>query len=211
MNEPTLKEVMDSQGTRLQDLPPWMTYASSLDEKVSPDLAEGIKRYSEHRHDRSSSQNEEEYCKQKEMSDEMAKEYQWLHPSEYSDAGPRVGRILHSSEVINKLRKCGIRCWYRQHPQPKKITLVVYRDGELQVGCWAQHGYMPEYSIVRFDEHGVPLDEKFRGWRTMLLQLILKGLLTEDDANKEFGYASGPASVRYRSTLYSFRSAGNIT
>jgi len=196
------------KGTHLEDTPPWMTYSSELDEKLSPKLEEEIAEYSQHRHEKTSTQNEEELCRQREINQEISKEYQWLHPSEYAEEGPRIGRILHSSEFINKLRnKCKLKCWYSDHPQPKKLTLLVQRTDLVapEVGCWVQFGFMPEYSIVRFDEHGIPLDERLRGWRTCILQLIIKGLLSEDTAHRVFGKAEGPVSDRYNRTLHGFR------
>lgn len=208
-DQPSMQEIMATQGTRLEDVPPWMSYAAEFDERLDPKLEAEIAEYAQHRHDKTSSQNEEELCRQKELNNELAKQYQWLHPSEYADEGPRIGKIMHSSELINKLRdECKVKCWYREHPQPRKVTLLVQRGQGIlppEVGCWAQFGYMPEYSIVRFDDHGVPLDEKYRGWRTVLLQLIIKGVLTEEVADRVFGKAVGPASTRYRSILHSFR------
>ena len=91
--EPTLQEIEATQGTRLrQDVNPWDTYASSLQEKLNPKLELEIEEYAKHRHQKSSSQNEEEYHKQREFNECIAKQYQWLHPSEYADAGPRIGR-----------------------------------------------------------------------------------------------------------------------
>jgi hypothetical protein len=203
-----VQEVLKTQGTRLKDEAPWESYSAQFEEKLDPQLEEEINRYSENRHTKTSSQNQEELCRQKELSDEVAKEYQFLHPDEYKDEGPRIGRIMHSSELINTLRdKCQIRCFYREHPQPRKVTLLVSKDGFTQpdIACWVMQGFMPEYSIVRFDEHGVPLDEKYRGWRTPLLQMILKGMITEEVVNKVFGPATGPASKRYNSLLYQFR------
>jgi hypothetical protein len=186
---------------------PWKTYASEFDEKLSPQLEKEIEEYSKKRHDKSSSQNEEELCRQKELSNEMAKEFQWLHPSEFKEEGPRIGKVMHSSEFITKLRnECGIKCWYRAHPQPRKLTLLVQmNDKAPEVACWVQEGFMPEYSFVNFDEHGVPLDERRRGWRTCLLQIILKYILTEELAHKVFGYAIGPASDRYNKILFGIR------
>lgn len=201
------EQVFTTQGTRLSEKAPWETYSASFEEKLDPKLEAEIEAYSQRRHDKSSSQNEEELCRQKEINAEVAKEYQWVSPDEYKDAGPRIGRVLHSSEFISILRdKCKVKCWYREHPQPRKVTLIIQRNGnEPEVGCWVQLGFMPEYTIMRFDEHGVPLDEKFRGWRTCLLQFILKGVITEAQANKYFGEAQGPASSRYLSTLHGFR------
>lgn len=200
---------MKSQGTRNSKDAPWLTYGKGFDEKLDPRLEDEIKRYAERVHEKSSNQNIEELHRQKELSDSMAKEYQFLKPDEYKNQAARIGKILHSSEFINKLQKdCGLKCWYRQHPQLGKITLVVERGNGMippEVGCWAQSGYMQEFSLVDFDDHGVPLAEKRRGWRTCLLQMIMKGLLTEEQVDDVFGKAVGPASVRYNKTLYSYR------
>jgi hypothetical protein len=205
--EITQQEVNKTQGTRLQEKAPWETYNASFEEKLDPKLEDEIKRYAKHRHEKSSNQNEEELCRQKELSNEVAKQYQWVTPDEYANAEERIGRIIHSSEFITILRnKCGLKCWYRDHPQPRKITLVVQRkDLAPEVGCWCQLGFMPEYEIMDFDEHGVPLDSKYRGWRTCLLQLILKGLLSEEVVNRVFREPTGPASKRSLETLHGFR------
>lgn len=205
----TLQEVMKSQGTRKEELPPWMSYAASFDEKLDPNLEEAVKHYSERVHEKSSAQNEEELHRQKELSDDISKQYQFLNPEDYEDNASRIGRIRHSSQFITILREqCKVRCWYRQHPHADKLTLV-YSDcwatKRPEVACWVPNGFMPEYSIVRFDEHGVPVNEQFRGWRTCLLQMILKGIVSEKTANKYFGYAVGPASARFNSTLYEWR------
>lgn len=186
---------------------PWETYSASFDEHLSPEMEAEIQRYSERRHEKSSSQNEEELARQREINYELAKQYRWVSPEEYADEGPRIGRIMHSSELIRLLRtKCDLQCWYRTHPQPRKITLVVKRDGlEPEVGAWVQFGYMPEFTIMGFDDHGVPLAEKYRGWRTVVLQLILKGFVSEERIDKVFGKAHGPVSDRYQSLLYEFR------
>lgn len=178
-----------------------------MTERLDPELEKEIAKYAESRREEGSNQSKEELHRQQELTESAVKEYQFIHPSEYKDEGARVGKVIHSSKFINMLRnRCNIKCWYREHPQPKKLTLVVQRNGmKPEVGCWAQLGFMPEYEIIRFDNHGIPLDSKFRGWRTCCLQLILKGILTEEVADKAFGKASGPASKRYLDTLYGFR------
>lgn len=208
-------EQLTGQGTRLSETAPWESYGAELDTPMSSQVAEGVAEYTKHRYaDNPSNETKEELHRQREINDELSKEYQWLHPAEYADEGPRIGTVIHAHELLNRLRKigrvAGIRFFYRDHPQPDKITLLYKRDGEpLQVACWVQNGLMPEYSFMRFDEHGVPLNEKRRGWRTCLLQMIMKGLISERDANKEFGVACGPASTRYLRTLFEFRNRGN--
>ena len=209
MSQPTPEEILAQQGTRWSEKNPWETYSASFDEKLDPKLEAEIADYASRRHEKSSSQNEEELAKQKEFSAVTAKEYQWVTPEEYADVKQRMGRIMHSSTLINDLRgRCKVKCWYRDHPQPGKVTLLVQKGEGIrppEVGCWVQLGFMPEYSIMDFDEHGVPLAEKYRGWRTVLLQLIIKGVVTETVAHKVFGEADAPCSGRYNSILYSLR------
>lgn len=203
---------LTGQGTRLSEKAPWETYGDELDAKMSADLAAAVAEYAEHHYDEGNASNEtkEELHRQREINDEIAKEYQWLRPEEYEDVKQRIGTVQSHADLINGLRKIGLRCWYAQHPQPQKAVLwVVHKEQPPEVGCWVQLGPMPELSIMRFDDHGVPLDERRRGWRTCLLQLILKGFITEEQANKVFGHPKKTdAFARYNRTLFSFRNAG---
>ena len=210
MPELSPEQVQRMQGTRNSVVAPWLSYAAGMAEKLPETLEDEIKEYAEHQHSRTDSQTEEELARLREENANIAQEYQWLSPDEYADEGARIGTIMHSSDLIKKLTEgCGLTCMYRSHPQPKRVTLLVdttHGVKEPEVACWVQFGFMPEYSIMNFDEHGVPLQEAYRGWRTVLLQLLLKRMLTEEQATKVFGEAYGPASERYLSILRSFRS-----
>jgi hypothetical protein len=190
--------------------------AKAYDKELTPDedpaLLEAMAEYASRVSDaEASSQTKDELARVKQASDEAAKEYQWLSPEEYKNEGDRIGRIMHSVVFLNKLREAGVKCWYRTHPQQGKVTLVVQRAAlPPEVGCWCQIGFAPELSIMRFDDHGVPLAEKYRGWRTCLLQLILKGVISEAKAVEVFGKPSTTKAFhRYNSTLQRFRNAGS--
>lgn len=208
-------EQLTTQGTRLSETNPWDSYAAEMDTKMSKELASAVAEYAERSYEagETSNQTQEELHYQKEVNNELSEQYQWIKPEEYDDIDQRIGRVMHSSTFINELRKAGIACWYTEHPQPQKVTLLVSRQqGTLppEVACWVQSGFMPELSIMRFDEHGVPLDERRRGWRTCLLQMILKGIISEEKAKEIFGQPrQTDAFVRYNSTLQSFRNAGS--
>jgi hypothetical protein len=63
---------------------------------------------------------------------------------------------------------------------------------------------------MRFKEYDVPVDEKYRGWRTAMLHLILAGVLTEDEVNRAFGpVVDNDASWFYCQTLADFRRRGS--
>ena len=63
----------------------------------------------------------------------------------------------------------------------------------------------PEWSIMRFDEYGVATKERYRGWRTAMLVLIVAEVLTEKEVDKAFGRAIGEAGSWYRAQLKAYR------
>ncbi len=211
MTQPTMQEIQASQGTRLnQEVAPWESYDQELTgQKVSPELAAQIAEYATKRYQDApvSSQTQELLAENREINQGIASQYQWVTPAEYANQEERVGRVMHSSELITLLRKAGVTCFYKQHVHPDKAVLLVsINDGPLQVGAWVQLGNCPELSMFNFDEHGAPLAEKRRGWRTVLLQLILKGALTEEQADKFFGKPKiTQAYARYNSILQGWR------
>jgi hypothetical protein len=206
----SLDPMFTGQGTRLSEKAPWETYAQEMETQMSPEIAAAVAEYVERSYDApASNQTKEELHRQKELSDETAKEYQWLKKHEYEDVEQRIGMVMHAATFLNKLQDAGIHCWYAAHPHPDKCILFVARDGigDPENVCWVQMGYMPELSIVRFDEHDVVVDERRRGWRTCLLQLILKGIITEEKAIKLFGPpGQTDAFARYNRTLFEWRS-----
>lgn len=207
----TPEEIAKVQGTRAQEANPWETYDAEIDFN-DPALLEAVKEYEQRVSDaEASSQTKEELARVREASMTAAEEYQWVKPEEYQNAGDRIGRVMHSDVFISKLREAGVKCWFRHHPQPRKITLVVQVNNEIpKVACWVQLGFMTELSVMKFDDHGVPLDEKYRGWRTCLLQLILHGIISQTTAEEIFGKPPvTPAFHRYNATLQRFRSSGS--
>ena len=206
--QPNPDVVASRQGTRNKDVAPWETYMA--EQQLSPEQEAAVAEYAANVHNDSSNQTKEELHRWQEGNAEVAKEYQFVAPDEYNNADERMGRVLHSSEFINILRdQIGIKCWYRSHPHPDKLTLLIQKGfgtQEAEVACWVQLGFMPELSIMRFDDHGVPLNESHRGYRTCLLQMLLKGLVTEEQIIRYFGPAKmTPAWGRYNTTVHSWR------
>jgi hypothetical protein len=207
---PTAQEILKTQGTRLSDVSPWDSYDSELaGTPMTPELAAQVADYETKHHQdaKVSSQAQEVLAENREINSGIASQYAWVTPEEYANQEERVGRVMHSSELITLLRKAGVSCWYRQHPHPDKATLLVSINGSpLQVGAWVQLGNMPELSMFNFDNYGAPLAEKRRGWRTVTLQLILKGALTEEKADQFFGKPKiNQAYARYNMILQGWR------
>jgi len=189
--------------------PRWESYADEIIGKDTPEMEAAIAEYAKNRYEgKSSSQNEEELARWKEGNSEIAKEYQWVKPEEYADEAARVGRVMSHEEFIRILRnKLHLTCFYREMNHPQKIALwATKREGLVpeSVG-WVKRGLTTELSIMRFDDHGVPVDEKFRGWRSVLMNLVMKGFLKEHDVRKVFGRAKGSCSEKYNSFMQQFR------
>jgi hypothetical protein len=200
-------EIEQLQGTRLSDKPQWESYQDEMETKLSPELEEQVKRYQERVHERNRVA-EEELARQKELSDAASEQYRWVTKEEYEEIEPRIGHIMHSTVFLGKLKKLGLPVWYAEHPLKGRYKLVLEKgQGTFEPSsiAWVQSGFMPEYSIMRFDEHDVPLDERMRGWRTILMQILLKRLLTEEQIISEFGRATGPASEKYNNFCYEIR------
>lgn len=206
-------------GTSASDRAPWEkeVWDKTMDTMAGcpAHLREEVSEYARRRHGITSKQNLEELCRQKEMSSEMVKEYRFENQAEITSEGPeRVGRVLHCLDFLDKLNTI-MPAYLSSNVQKGLCGLAVKKSGpnpdnpkdivDWQYVCAVQVGYMHEYSTVWIDKHGLPLNEKWRGWRTVLLRLILKGFITEVQANQVFGESSGPSARRYREQLYGFR------
>lgn len=206
-------------GTSASDRAPWETWDEAMDPMrgVPEHLKLAVEDYSKRRHTMTSSQNLEEVCRQREMSNEMVKEYKFYRQDE-DDLGDEIlrrGQIMHCLEFQQKLNSI-IPCYLSAVIRKGLSGLAVYKpkayveDGqnkiqEWQYVCGVQVGYMHEFSTLWFDKHGLPLNEKWRGWRTVILRLIQKEFITEAQADAVFGKATGPASRRHNEQLYFFR------
>lgn len=204
--------VYTGPGTVATDTAPWMSWEDEMDDGMSAELAAQVEEYARNRYeeDQSSSETKELLAMMKENNDENAEGYQWLKKADYANEEERTGRVLHSAEFITILRKAlrstDTRVFYKQHLHNDKAVLVFTKGQLEEIGCWVQQGNMPELSIMRFDEHNVPTNEKRRGWRTCLLQLILKGVISEQSADKYFGKPKLTAAYsRYNAQVHAFR------
>ena len=138
--------------------------------------------------------------------------YQWDRQEELSEAheAERMGKAMHANELMRGLKACGLECGLRKTKLRQMMGLdgVVKINGVLQVQylCWVQVPWMPEYSVMYFDDHGLPTSEKYRGWRTVLIQLIQHGAIREADALRVFGEPTGqPVARRFKQLLYAIR------
>lgn len=172
---------------------------------------------------------------EKTANDERIKNCRWQGQQRWQgreNEEMRMVRIMHPHTFIEKLQRAGIKAlvhdpfeWFREQnidpqfwPRPEarlwlnsfvklgRVGVTAVIKGQPTTVTTLQYPYGPEYSIMRFDQYNVPTNEKYRGWRTALLSLILRGVLTEEEAEKAFGPALGPASEFYREQLFHHRS-----
>lgn len=144
---------------------------------------------------------------EKQQSDAMVAQYRMPGQEILSDPEPRKINIVNTREFLKRLRDNGVTCFTFYNGMPGTVGLWACRPNrsEVEYIAYCQVPCMYEWSVLRLDAHGLPNGEDFRGWRTVLSQLIIKEILTEEKAHKIFGEPSGPASVIYRRTLWNFR------
>jgi hypothetical protein len=108
----------------------------------------------------------------------------------------RLGQVMHSNDFIAKLKRAVPNiAVFRGNIEGDLSLCRVYGDTRDFV-AYTNTGYLPEFSIVEFNQDRQPIHER-RGWRTVLLRIIKFGLLTEQQAEKEFGRPSSPQEARF--------------
>lgn len=144
----------------------------------------------------------------------------------------RMVNVLHCDKFIDRLSRIGIRSdrGFNLNPNVRFCLNDFVKVGRIGINAWVpddrrddgtdnrkngykrlvtvttlQYPYSIEYTIMRFDRYGVPTNERYRGWRTALLMMVYRGVLTEDEAERAFGPALGLASARYRKELFLIR------
>ncbi len=106
-----------------------------------------------------------------------------------------TGRIWLANEAING--RVGVSAWVTDKETGERKRRQVTT---LQWPCG------PEWSLLHFDEFDVPITEKYRGWRTAILQMILQDVVTEEEVNRAFGPVPlHSVSLHYRQQLYTHR------
>ena len=144
---------------------------------------------------------------EKEQSDAMVAQFRMPGQEIMSDALPRKIKLMGTRDFLTTLRQNGVQCFTFFNGMPGTAGLWAAKPNRAEVEyiAYVQIPAMYEWSVLRLDAHGLPNGEDFRGWRTVLAQLIIKEILTEEKAHKIFGEPSGEQAVIYRRTLWNFR------
>lgn len=153
----------------------------------------------------------ESFLAEKEQSEFQVAGYKMDDQDILTHVPSRKVNVMRTRDIVQKLRSNdvkNVKCFTVDNGMQGTVALWASRPNSLQMVyvCYLQVPYMCEWSILRLDRHELPNGEAYRGWRTMVAQLIVKGILTEQEAHELFGHAQdGPVSRRYRRTLYHVR------
>lgn len=145
----------------------------------------------------------------KEVSDKMAYRYKMEDQEALLNEEARKVNPVRTRDFIDKLRRAGIKCYSIDNGfPPATVALWAFKPNTDHVVpvCYLQVPAMYEWSVLRLDHRGLPNGEAFRGWRTVEVQLIEKGIITEEQAHRIFGRpVDGSVSRRFRKNLWFFR------
>ena len=147
---------------------------------------------------------EEQRAEHHEMNCNRVAKFKWEGQEQFEH--DRLGRILSMGEFLRLLHQIDPSFYYNNWTTGDGLVglNVIYR-GQPKYICAVQLGMMPEYETLRVNEWGLPGRSKYRGWRTVLLNLMDAGAITEEDADRVFGKATGPESGPYLKACYQKR------
>jgi len=135
----------------------------------------------------------EDYAQQKEISDSLVSEYRLPNQKIFTDEAARMRNPMSCKELLIRLRSHGLKCCIQQNPHSVQGTAGLYavRPGYEQLGLQlvtsVQVPQMYEWSVIREDEHGLSLGEKYIGWRNTCAALVRKGIWSEEKVHRVFG------------------------
>jgi len=152
---------------------------------------------------------QESFLADREVSETMARRYKMEDQELLLNEVARKVNPVSTRDFIQKMRSAGIKCYTIEmgYP-PQTVALWAFKPGTDHVVpvCYLQVPAMYEWSILRLDKRGLPNGEAYRGWRTVEVQLVEKGIITEAQAHRIFGRpVDGPVSRKFRQSLHWFR------
>jgi hypothetical protein len=127
----------------------------------------------------------------------------------FSNWSRRRGEMVHSSDFIYRLQKLNPHLLVQQsYNFSEDWGLYSSERGRIQFLTGMPKGYLTEFSWALVDDRDLPTEER-RGWRTILVYLLLKGSLVWEDVLAEFGEPNDAWNeMRWYETLADFRHGG---
>lgn len=192
-------EIKDGSGSGFQDDP----LEQELDPALEQELAEIQDRINNC--NRSSNEFVEKLAEVREENIESVKSHRFSDQeilAEYCE-----GTLMGMAEFLHRFQKICPTAFYNECSLAGRIGLNYWNCASPKYITSVQFGQSTEFSQLRIDAHKLPTNERYRGWRTVLMAAIRKGIVTEEDVEKEFGPPTGSPdrnSLWYRD-LYRFR------
>lgn len=159
---------------------------------------------------------QEEFQSHREKSELQAQDYKIEDQAALTNRAARMVNPMSTRDFVKKLRDNGVKCFTvdNQFP-PATVALWCLPPKQTQKARYIAYVQIPamyEWSVLKTDRYGKPMGEAFRGWRTVLVQLVEKEILTEYQINKIFGEASkNPVFNRYHQSLWEARNKKGYT
>lgn len=187
----------DTSLDRELDLPEYKTFAGELERLEDNKLSEG------------SVKRQETLQALSEANKRATAAYKIADQDELATWRP--GRIMHVSELMRKLHQVCQNPKLNEYGALGMVGLTVEapssKGSVRQYVCAVPAGNMPEYSQIRIGKHGEVVNEKYRGWRTVLIRLLEIGAVTESALEKVFGPPTPFGSGPYLSQVRALRKA----
>jgi len=92
----------------------------------------------------------------------------------------------------------------------KGVQTFAERASQFQRVGAIQWPYSTEWTLMNFNQWGVPTTHKFYGWRTSLLSMVRNRAITEEEAEEAFPVGEGPAAEWYLQQLWMRRHFGYL-
>jgi len=146
---------------------------------------------------------EEAVLEARESNTDAVRLYRFRHQEDYTGWVP--GRILKIGDFLGLLQTIRPDAFVAEHQILGLRGLGFVEGGKPVYSGTSVQDVAPEWSQLRIDAHGLPTREKYRGWRTVLLTLIKKQIITEEQCDKVFGKPTGPRSRPWYRSLYEMR------
>jgi len=145
-----------------------------------------------------------------ETSCNMVAEYRMEDQEQLIDFKARNVNIIGSKEFVLKLRDNGIRCAavYNGMAGTAGLWSIVPTKTGMNVRyvTFIQIPAMIEWDVLHLDPHGLPDGLEYRGWRSVVVELVKRQVITERRATEIFGRPTDSiVSRRYRRSLFEFR------
>ena len=150
----------------------------------------------------SSNERKEKALERFEENVEASRWQRWEHRPQWAEnEQARKVNPMHFAAFISRLADVGVHLEANNFSRVGRIGINGYSHGIFRTITTLQFPYSYEFSVMRWNEYGVPTNEKFRGWRTALLDLIRAGAVTKDQAYRAFGHPTGPVASSYMKEL----------